>query len=153
MTQAIYAPEAVETSVLVVGIASETYGIPATVVREVVRFTAFTPVPGAAASLPGVMSRRGAILPVADLRAVLGLVMSAPTRTTRFVLCMIDQIDVALLVDRVEDIVDLAGIVPDAPPATLDVAQLRLLRGVARYAERYLTLLDPVALVGVLREA
>jgi purine-binding chemotaxis protein CheW len=152
MTQTIYTPEAVETSVLVVGLGTEYYGIPAVAVREIVRYAAFTLVPGAAPALPGVMSRRGAVIPIADLRVLLGLPTPQPTRTTRFVVCSIEEIEVALIVDRVEDLDDLAGSEIESLPPTLDPARARLLRGVVRADERYISLLDGGGLIALLRE-
>jgi purine-binding chemotaxis protein CheW len=55
-------------SLLIVQLDRERYALPSAAVREIARYRPCTPVPGAPAALPGIISQRGAILPVVDLR-------------------------------------------------------------------------------------
>ena len=53
--------------------ASQTFALPAAEVRQVLRMAAPERVPGAPAALRGVLNVHGAIVPVVDVRARLGL--------------------------------------------------------------------------------
>ena len=139
-----------EQGVLLLRVAEEYGALPIADLREVVRWRAFTPVPGAPPVLPGVISHRGVVLPVADLRVALGLPAAAPTRATRYVLIAYDGIDLALHVDAVLDLhVALGEMEP--PPATLDPQRGRLIRAIFRHEDMPVALLDLPALLNMLR--
>ncbi|MCC6243333.1 MAG: chemotaxis protein CheW [Gemmatimonadaceae bacterium] len=57
---------------LIVEVAGQTCGIPITQVREVVRIARITRVPGAPASVRGVINVRGAVVTVLELSVLLG---------------------------------------------------------------------------------
>src|SRR4051812_49093714 len=58
--------------VLLIELAGELYGLPSASVREVLRYRTYTPVPGAPPTLPGILSQRGVVLPLVELRPLLG---------------------------------------------------------------------------------
>ncbi len=142
-----------DQTVLLIRLADEIYALPSVYVREVGRYRAFTPVPGAPPLLPGIISQRGVILPVVDLRLVLGMPAVETTRSTRLVTVVYEDIDMALLVDAV---IDLAALPPEAfgqPPAGLDPARARFLHAVAFYDDQTVAMLDVGEIVAALREA
>lgn len=142
-----------DQNVLLIRLADEIYALPSSHVREVGRYRTFTPVPGAPPALPGIISQRGVILPVVDLRLVLGMPSVETTRSSRLVTVVYEDIDMALLVDAV---IDLAALPEDAfgqPPAGLDPARARFLRAVALHADQTVALLDVGEIVAALREA
>jgi len=137
---------------LVVRAADELYGLPGASVREVMRWRAPTPVPGAPPVLPGIISQRGVVLPVVDLRLALGLPGAPPERSARLVIIQHEAGDLALFVDAVIDLVALAAAARAQPPAALDPARARLLAAVARYADHPLALLNLAALIAAVQE-
>jgi purine-binding chemotaxis protein CheW len=137
--------------VLLVQLAGEIYGIPSASVREVVRYRAYTPVPGAPPILPGILNQRGAILPVVELRPLLGLEITDITRATRLVVAAHNDIDMALLVEAVLDLAALPADTIQPLPAALDPARARFLRGVARHEDQPVSLLDLDELIAGLR--
>ncbi len=142
-----------DQTVLLIRLADEIYALPSVYVREVGRYRAFTPVPGAPPLIPGIISQRGVILPVVDLRLVLGMPTVETTRSTRLVTVVYEDIDMALLVDAV---IDLTALPPDAfgqLPAGLDPARARFLRAVAFYDDQTVAMLDVGEIVAALREA
>jgi purine-binding chemotaxis protein CheW len=145
-------PNASETlDVLLIQLASELYALPSASVREVVRYREYTPVPGAPPVLPGILNQRGAILPVVDLPLLLGLESAPPTRTTRLVVMSHNEIDMALLAERVLDLVGLPASTIDPLPTALDPARARYLRGVVHYEDQPVALLDLNELISGLR--
>ena len=137
--------------VLLLRLAGELYGVPSASVREVVRYRAYTPVPGSPPSLPGILSQRGTILPVVELRPLLGLAMVPVTRAARLVIVAHQEIDMALLVEAVLDLAALPADTLQPLPAALDPARARFLRGIAHYEQQPVALIDLDELIAGLR--
>jgi purine-binding chemotaxis protein CheW len=137
--------------VLLLQLAGELYGVPSASVREVVRYRAYTPVPGSPPSLPGILSQRGVILPVVELRPLLGLATAPFTRAARLVIVAHQEIDMALLVEAVLDLAALPAESLQPLPAALDPARARFLRGIARHEQQPVMLLDLDELIAGLR--
>jgi purine-binding chemotaxis protein CheW len=136
--------------VLLVRLADELYALPSDSVREIIRYRAYTPVPGAPPTLPGILNQRGMILPVVETHSLLGLKAASITRATRLVIVAHADIDMALLVDSVIDLAALTAAL-DSAPAALDPARARFLRGVATYEEQVVAVLDLDELIAGLR--
>lgn len=146
------APGAEPSEFLIVRVAEELYALPGPAVREVTRWRAPTPVPGAPALIPGIVSQRGVVLPVVDLRLALGLAAAPPDRATRLVIAQHEGADLALQVDAVVDLAPLPAAALAPPPAALEPARARLLAAVARHGELPLGVLSLAALVAALAE-
>lgn len=138
-------------SYLLLRLGSEIYGVPGTCVRGVARWRAWTPVPGAPAALPGIINQRGFVMPVVNVHPLLGLPESPPDRATRYVLIHHDDVDLALLVDTVLDLVELLPTTFEALPAALDPQRARFLSGIARLDDQMLALIDLSAVIATLR--
>ena len=137
---------------LIVQAADELYGLAGASVREVLRWRAPTPVPGAPPVLPGIISQHGVVLPVVDLRLALGLSAVFPGRAARLVILQHEAGDLALFVDAVLDLVSLPAAARAQPPIALDPARARLLAAVARHDDRPLALLNLAALIAAVQE-
>jgi purine-binding chemotaxis protein CheW len=137
--------------VLLLQLAGELYSISSASVREVVRYRAYTPVPGSPPSLPGILSQRGVILPVVELRPLLGLTIAPITRAARLVVVAHQEIDMALLAEAVLDLAALPAESLQPLPAALDPARARFLRGIARYEQQPVMMLDLDELIAGLR--
>jgi purine-binding chemotaxis protein CheW len=135
---------------LLVSVATESYALDGRCVREVMRWRTLTPVPGAPPVLPGILSQRGVVVPVVDLRVLLGLPAQSPDRATRLVLAHHAHTDLALLVDAVIDLVELSD--PFEPPPNAHTPTARLVGGVMRHGDRPLALLDLTALISAVQE-
>jgi purine-binding chemotaxis protein CheW len=137
--------------VLLIQLADELYGIPSSSVREVVRYRAYTPVPGSPPALPGILSQRGTILPVVEMRPLLGLAVVPITRAARLVIVAHQEIDMALLVEAVLDLAALPAETLHPLPAALDPARARFLRGIAEHEHQPVALIDLDELIAGLR--
>jgi purine-binding chemotaxis protein CheW len=127
---------------LLVRIEHELYAIPSGHVREVARYRPITPVPGAPRTLPGILSQRGTILPVADLRLILDLGLAEITRATRLIIVSYGEADLALLADAVIDLTQFPADHIEPVPAALDPARARFLQGVVQHEGEPVALLD-----------
>ena len=105
----------VEESIYAVGVEN---------VREIVRVRTITPIPRVAAEVRGVISLRGEIIQVIDLRLRLGLTTTVSARATRIVVVQAEDGRVAgVLVDGVREVLRVpeSAIGPAAPGDQLGV--------------------------------
>lgn len=90
---------------LTFSIAGTPYAVPVESVREIVRMRPITPVPRTNSHVRGVISLRGEIIQVVDLRLRLGLPAAEVTRSSRIVVIHGDDERVAgMLVDAVNEV-------------------------------------------------
>jgi purine-binding chemotaxis protein CheW len=83
----------------------DAYALPIERVREIVRLRSITPVPRVPSAIRGVISLRGEVVEVVDLRLRLGLAAHEPSRASRIiVLHGEDGAVTGLLVDAVRDV-------------------------------------------------
>lgn len=137
---------------LVLRIQLEYYALPSAVVREIIRWHALTPIPGAPTVLPGIISQRGRVVPVTVPHVLLGLEPSATDRKTRYVFIQHEEVELAFLVDEVLDLVAIAPSDYEALPGSLSAQRSRLLRALTQVEARLVGLIEPEAFVAVLRE-
>lgn len=99
----------VERELLVLWLGDDPYALPVERVREIVRLRPITPMPRVPESVRGVLSLRGDIVQVIDLRCRLGLAASrdASPRRRIVVLGSEDGQTTGLLVDRVSEVLRL----------------------------------------------
>lgn len=137
---------------LIIEIAGERYGVRSSSVHEIVRHRQWTAVPGAPPTLPGIISQRGLILPIVEMRALLGLPETELQRSARFVVVQHNEIDMALLVDSVIDLASIADSTFSLPPGATESRRDRFVRGMTDIENRPLALLDLDAVIAALRE-
>jgi purine-binding chemotaxis protein CheW len=140
-------PSSLETGgalqVVTFSLGRERYGIESAYVREVVRFTDFTPVPGAPEFLVGVTGLRGELLAIVDLRALLGVQQQGITDLSRIIVLGGERAEFGLLADSTHELKLLpAGQLLE--PAAAAGLERQLLRGVTAEA---LIVLDGAALL------
>lgn len=91
---------------LVLGLAGSTYAIPVERIREIVRMRALTKIPRAPEWLLGVVTLRGEVVEVVDLRRRLALEPAEYGRTTRIIVLHGDAERVTgVLVDSVSEVI------------------------------------------------
>ncbi len=124
---------------LAVEVAREVYGIPTGAVREIIKIGEITEVPRTPAFLLGIISVRGAIIPVVDLRRRLGFSAAEPGRGARIVIVEVGAQRLGL---RVEDVIALERFrASDVEPAPAIFGggrsgAERYVQGVGRAADR-----------------
>lgn len=138
-------------SFLLLQLGDELYSIRGDSVREIARWREPLPVPGAPPVLPGIISQRGTVLPVVNTAALLGLAESQPERTTRFVIVAHDEVEMALVVDAVTDIINLSSEELEPVPSGLDPQRARLLQAITRLEDKPVAVLDLAAIITTLR--
>jgi len=123
-----------------VEVGGEPYALPIERVREIVRMCPLTRVPRAPALVLGVISLRGEIVQVLDLRRALGAAAPPPTRRSRIVVLHSEAGEIAgWLVDAVSQVLR----VPEAEllPPLGDAGEL--VTAICVRDERFVSLLEP----------
>lgn len=118
---------------------SRTFGIDVAAVREIKGWHPTTPLPHVPPHVRGVINLRGMILAVYDLRARIGLGVTAATPAHVILVVDVHERIAGLLVDAVSDIIDvpLSAIRPPPDVQTCD----RMLSGVAIVGDEVVSLL------------
>jgi purine-binding chemotaxis protein CheW len=135
-----------DREVLSFRLANETYGIEMRWLREIHKVRPMTEVPRVPAFLPGIISVRGAVVPVLDMRRRIGLAVEPLGRPSRILIVEHEEERFGLIVDEVHKVVRLLNAqVESAPlPGGIDSAYLS---GVARSNGEMIVLLDVPAVV------
>jgi purine-binding chemotaxis protein CheW len=132
-------PEARAQRCLLFRLGEQTYGISIQDIREIIRMQRPTRVPRAPAFLAGVISLRGAIVPVLDLRLRLGLPAAPFGHPARILVVAREPHLYGLAVEAVEAVVDIDPAQVEAPPPGLAQDHVR---GVGRVDGRMLVMLE-----------
>jgi purine-binding chemotaxis protein CheW len=140
-------PAVEEMELLSFRLGGEEYAVKVDDVREVLKLRDLTLVPNAPDYILGVMSLRGAMLPVMDLCKRLGITQAARDEKTRILVVSPDEEDVGLMVDRVSGVL---RVLPDAiKPVPENIEHgAEFLRGIVRKEDKLYILLDLMKAVG-----
>lgn len=123
------------------------YALPIEAVQEIQQIVDYTPVPGSVPALVGMIDLRGIVVPLIDLRLLLGLNATPFHLDTPLIFGEAGTVLVAYAVDGVEDVLDLTGVEMQEPSALYALADR--LTGVARLADGLLFVLDHRRLIPV----
>ena len=133
-------------------VGGETYGVDILTIREIIKVRAVTEVPRTPLFIIGIITVRGAVIPVIDLRLRLRLTATPPTRAARILVVVKDGEPFGLLVDAVSGVVRLAESEIETPPSTLAGGEGVFLSGIGRHRsgrrERMVILLNLPQVVG-----
>jgi purine-binding chemotaxis protein CheW len=91
-------------------VAGGRYALAVECVREIVRLRPITPIPRAPADVRGVISLRGEIVQVVDMRRRLSAETAEPTRRSRIIVVQSEEAGIAgLLVDSVREVLRISS--------------------------------------------
>ncbi len=122
-------------------------GLDAREVREVTRAGDMTPIPMAPHAVAGLMNLRSQIVPAIELRRCLAVRDRDPQEEAMNVITRTKEGFLALVVDKVGDVLELSTDTFEAPPNNLEDRARRLIRGAFKLDDGLLLALDIDALV------
>ena len=120
----------------------ETYGVPITSLREIVRVPEITSVPDAPEYVEGVINLRGKIVSVLDLRKRLGEVTVTPSKRNRILVVEHRGRLCGLIVDSASDVLKIPAKDVDPSPTEFVEGGLNCVTGLGKYQGRLIVLLD-----------
>lgn len=123
-------------------IGRETFGVPISLVREIVRVPEITSVPNAPDYIEGVINLRGRIIPVVDLRKRFRENVAAPTKKNRIVVVEVEGRLIGLLVNSASEVLRILPSEIEAPQDVFQEGELNYITGVGKLHGRLVILLD-----------
>lgn len=121
----------------------EEYALSLDVVLELIKPRAYTELPKVPDYLKGILSLRGVVVPVIDLRLRLKLGPAEADGYQRIIVCEGAEQTIGILVDRITQVVRVAKSCLESAPLVLSDLEKRFVAGVGRYQGRMLILLNP----------
>lgn len=123
-------------------VSDEIYGINIMDLKEIIKPREVTEVPRAPLFISGILSLRGTIIPIIDMRVRLGLARNEPTGKERIIVIRNNNSLSGLLVDEVIQVVqvELNGV--EAAPAVLDGIDRDFISGLGRSGGRLIIILN-----------
>jgi purine-binding chemotaxis protein CheW len=133
-----------EKELQVVGfrIGRETFGLPISLVREIVRVPEITAVPNAPDYIEGVINLRGRIIPVVDLRKRFGEKSFEPNKKNRIVVVELESRAIGLLVNSASEVLRIPPSEIEEPHNVFKEGELNYITGVGKLKGRLVILLD-----------
>jgi purine-binding chemotaxis protein CheW len=124
-------------------IGRETFGVPISLVREIIRVPQITAVPDAPGYIEGVINLRGRIVPVVDLGKRLGISgEQEPPRAQRIIVAEIGERPVGLIVHSASEVLRISPMEIQAPAEVFPEGGTDYLSGVGKSQGRLVILLD-----------
>lgn len=132
---------ALTTDLLCFTINNEAYGLEVSQIQEILKVPKVAAVPRASSSLVGVFSLRGTMVPIVDLRVLLGVEQRSKDRHSR-ILVLRDLEPLGLLVDEVTHVRRLNPEHVEPLPKNMRGDKMSVLQGVARQGESFVMIID-----------
>jgi len=120
----------------------ETFGVPISLVREIVRVPEITAVPNAAAFIEGVINLRGKIVPVVDLRKRFKDAAPETGRKTRILVAEVEGQAVGLIVNSASEVIKIPPSEVEVPRNVFSEGELSYISGVGKLGGRLILILD-----------
>jgi purine-binding chemotaxis protein CheW len=122
--------------------ADEEYAVDILIIKEIIRSVEVTRVPRRPAFIKGIISLRGKVIPIFDLRIRLGLKESEVSRDTRILVIAMEKGMIGVITDGVTEVVKVKSRDVEPPPAVGGGSAGGHLKGVPRVNGRLIFLLD-----------
>lgn len=127
---------------VVFSIAGEILAVNVDRVKEIIRVPTITWVPGSVEPAKGVISLRGAIVPVLELAGVLSLQGNETTQDTRIIIVETGEGTIGMLVDSVNEVADVSLDTLEPSIQTLTRSQKKLVREQMNHRKVLVGILD-----------
>jgi len=127
---------------LAFSLGSEDYALDISMIREILKPREITEIPRVPEFLLGIISLRGNIIPIFDLKKRLGLGVATIDQDSRIIVCQEGDRMAGLLIDRITQVTSIQEEEIEPPPAIFSSRDRALLDGVGRVQGNVLILLN-----------
>jgi purine-binding chemotaxis protein CheW len=128
---------------------AEEYALSLEVVLELIKPRPYTDLPKVPDYVRGILSLRGEVVPVIDLRQRLNLGQGEADTYQRIIVCAGELQSIGLLVDRIIQVVQMPKAAIEPVPLVLNNTGKEFVAGVGRYQGRLLILLNPAEVLKI----
>ncbi len=122
-------------------VGSEEFAVPILNVKEIIKPTEFTRVPGTPNYVLGVFNMRGNVYPLIDLRLKFGLPAIKQDKDTRYLIVQRNDDFAGFVIDKLTAAITLSRSEIDPVPETLINSQGGMIDGVGKREDRLITIL------------
>jgi purine-binding chemotaxis protein CheW len=130
-----------QRQLLTFSLGSEDYSLDIDCIREIIKPREITDIPRVPDFILGIISLRGIIIPVFDLKRRLKLGVGEMTPASRIIVCQQEEKITGLLVDGISQVIRVPGNSIEPPPAVLSGVDRDMVEGVGRYQGKMTILL------------
>ena len=123
-------------------LADEVYGLDVMNIKEVLRYTEISPVPGAPSYVLGIINLRGNVVTVIDARTRFGLPTEEATDDTRIVVIETDAETIGIMVDSVSEVIYLKESEIEPPPNVGSDEMSHYIKGVCNRDDTLIILIN-----------
>ncbi len=119
-----------------------TYGVPITQVQEIIRLMEITKIPQTADFIKGIISLRGKVIPVMDLKKRFAMEECHLTDHSRIIVFDIMNNDIGIIVDEVTEVLRISTDHIEPAPETIGGITAEYLTGIGKVDSRLVIILD-----------
>lgn len=123
-------------------LASEEYSIDIMSIKEIVRLREFTEVPRSPDFISGIISLRGVIVPVFDLRKRLGLEAKEHDKKSRIIITRDESRHWGMIVDEVTHVIRVPESSIEPPPSIISGISAEFISGIAKYESKFAIIMN-----------
>ena len=123
-------------------VSGEEYAVDIIMIKEIIRPMTITYVPRAPRDVKGIISLRGTIVPILDLPYRLGLKDTVQGKMSRLLVISLGTGLIGFMVDSVTEVVKIRESSIEPPPLTLIGGSAKCIRGVGRFKDRMIILME-----------
>jgi len=134
-----------KTELLAFSLVGEEYAIDILEIQEIIKLPEITALPRIKDFVLGIVSLRGTIVPIVDLRKLMGLGDTEYSRATRVLVIRSDDEPIGIVVDSVTSVLRIERDAIEPKPRTMQRGSSEFFKGVGRVDDRLLILLDAEA--------
>src|SRR5699024_3952216 len=134
--------ELLENKAIVFKVRGEEYTIPIKYVGGIEKMMPITRVPSTEPFIKGVLSLRGVVTPVVDLKQKFHQQDTLYTNQTRIIVIHVDDLSVGLIVEAANDVIDIDYEEMKPPPEVVGSKVADFINGVVKMDKRLLIVLD-----------
>ena len=134
---------------LTFSLGDEEYALDIETISEIIKTREITEIPRAPDFILGIISLRGIIVPIFDLKRRLRLGKGEIGAHSRIVVCQVGERNAGLLVDRISQVVRIPALSVEPPPQVLSGLDRELVSGIGRQQGRMLILLQLASVLNV----
>jgi purine-binding chemotaxis protein CheW len=135
-------PEVASHQVLACLLADERYGIDIHSIKEIIKTREITEVPRAPHFILGIITLRGTVIPIFDLRERLGLTSGPLTRDSKIVVVSLKGALYGMVVDAVIDVAGIPETSMESAPSVMVGVEGRFISGIGRADGEMIILLN-----------
>lgn len=117
-------------------LSNEEYGLELGKINEIIKPKPITEVPRMPHYVMGVLSLRGEIMPIFDLRERLGLPVTPATKLTRIIIAEENDRKAGLIVDSVWQVIKISKRSIEPPPSIMNRVDAEFIMGLGRFEQR-----------------